>query len=223
MPNMFATLAAKPHSTSKRMISNIYSKSYLHSSFPLAHLSTEILSNRLLPLLDDAATSGEPLEMQGLLHATTMDFVTGYLFGIPQSSNFLRDADYRQYWLSLYQSRHGHLFFGQETPGFTAWMRKIGIRLVPHWVDAANQELEAWCLGLCDAAETAIRNEEGGNMNGEGDPVVYRQVTDSIIKERKRTNPTGETKDTLLDEEKLTVASEMLDHLGLYHCRFLSS
>ncbi|KAI9678808.1 MAG: hypothetical protein M1817_005867 [Caeruleum heppii] len=216
VPNMFSILRTRPHSSRKRMISNIYSKSYLRSSPAFEALSREIIHSRLLPTLEEAARSESALEVQDLFHSTTMDFITAYLFGLPQSSNFIQDQAFREHWLRLYQSRHAHIFHGQETPALTGWLKKFGIRMVPAWIDEANRELEAWCLSLCDAAEASL-SSENAQTDTEGEPVVYSQVRNSMLKERSKIDSAATSSSTLLPNERLSIASEMLDHLAAGH------
>lgn len=57
MPNMFASHHKQEHSARKKMLSNLYAKSFLHKSEPLQAQSTIILFGRLLPILAAAASA----------------------------------------------------------------------------------------------------------------------------------------------------------------------
>jgi unspecific monooxygenase len=91
-PNMFSTTLSKPHSARKRMIPNIYSKSYLHSSPQLPAISQTLIYDRLLPIIQSAGKS-IVLDVLELNFAVTMDFINAYLFGLPNGSNFCRKRD----------------------------------------------------------------------------------------------------------------------------------
>jgi hypothetical protein len=63
------------------MISNIYSKSSVHSSPALARQAHVILYDRLLPLLDSASKPhryANGVDIHDIWNATTMDFITAY-------------------------------------------------------------------------------------------------------------------------------------------------
>ena len=153
------------------MISNIYSKSNIHNSPALARQSQVILYDRLLPIIDSlssASQNGNGVDVHELWNAATMDGITAYLFGLKNSSNFLQNEPYRRHWLSLYQSRKKYTFFSQELPRLTKFCKKLGIYLVPAWVDDANRELEAWTQDRCDStmaymAEAAATDKDVGN------------------------------------------------------------
>jgi len=142
---MFSAWHSRTHAARKRMISNIYSKSVLHSSPALARQAQVILYDRLLPLLNYASTSNvsDGFDIHEIWNATTMDFITAYQFGLRNGSKFLQNKPERRHWLSLYHSRKTHTFFNQELPRLTKFFKYLGIRLCPTWVDDANRELEA--------------------------------------------------------------------------------
>lgn len=54
---MFASHHKQEHSARKKMLSGLYAKSYLHKSEPLQAQATQILFGRLLPLLEDTAST----------------------------------------------------------------------------------------------------------------------------------------------------------------------
>lgn len=91
--NMFSTQHSKPHGAIKKMVSNVYSKSYISSS-PAVHSQTGIiLYDRLLPTLAAQVRSKGPTEVMGVFFGTTMDFMTAFLFGLRSSSNYLGDEN----------------------------------------------------------------------------------------------------------------------------------
>ena len=72
----------------------------------------------------------------------TMDFVTGYQFGLESSSNFIVDVKKREWFLTMYASRIGYYFWPQEHPKLTAFLKSCHWRLVPEFVDAANNDIQ---------------------------------------------------------------------------------
>ncbi|KAF2271589.1 cytochrome P450 monooxygenase-like protein [Westerdykella ornata] len=215
VPNMFSTPDNKTHSRRKRMISNIYSKSVVTTSPYLKAQISTILYNRFLPYLSatfsgdrnpsDAKQEPGVLNISPLLYATTMDIVTGYIFGLSSSSNLIDNPDELSRFLSLYNSRRSYNFWPQEYPRLTTALRKwFRYRLSPQWVDDANDEIEKWTEAMCDGAARVL---EQSDIKPEDVPVVYQQLSTALAKEAKKSGL-----DNL--ERKYELASEVLDHLA---------
>ncbi|CAO2655882.1 Nn.00g046850.m01.CDS01 [Neocucurbitaria sp. VM-36] len=203
--NMFSTGSNKPHSRRKRMLSNIYSKSYVTANEALLAQMSTIMYARFLPHLastfDGAAEPGV-LNIYALLSATTMDIVTGYIFGLNASSNLIDNPEQLDWFLDLYNSRRSYNFWPQEFPELTAFVEKrLGYRLTPKWVDEANGEIEKWTAKMCERANARLSSGAG---NSESLPVVYQQLVNALSRETKE----NDTSPTVL------LASEVLDHLA---------
>ncbi|KAF2130411.1 cytochrome P450 monooxygenase-like protein [Dothidotthia symphoricarpi CBS 119687] len=205
--NMFSTGGNKPHAGRKRMLSNIYSKSVVTASPVLLAQLSSIIYERFLPCLD-ATLSGENagvLDIYSFLSASTMDIVTGYIFGLKASSNLIRDSKQLVWFLDLYNSRRSFNFWPQEFPELTGLLEKwLKYRLVPKWVGEANNEIETWTKKMCDSAAGVLLADEA---KAEDTPVVYQQLQAALAKEAKKTGVV-ETQSTML------IASEVLDHLA---------
>ena len=206
VPNMFSTAESRPHSVRKRMVTNIYSKSYLQSSEALAEVVKHIIYKRLFPLLNGCAEPKEPVDVLQLNYAAMMDGVNGYVFGLAAGSNLIEDVRARKDFLHLYQSRKDHTYFPQELPGFTRFMSILRLNVVPLWVDAANRKLEDWCLDMCRKTERQIRHGELKTK-----PEVYTQLSDSLKRSDKES--LSGPKASL----ELSVASELFDHVAAGH------
>ncbi|TID15282.1 cytochrome P450 [Venturia nashicola] len=215
--NMFSDRYSKSHSTRKRMISNIYSKSHLHSSPTLTEVTKELLFNRLLPKLDKYATERRAFNIYPELSGMTMDFVTGYQFGLAASSNLIQDDEFRNHFLDLYDSRRSYNFWPQELPGFTSFLARLGWKLVPDWVGEANKGIEEWTLKMCDDASSflssqkATRVEDVPASEAKNFPAVYSQLLSGMAKSK---TPSPSTTNTNNDQDRLEIASELLDHLA---------
>lgn len=214
---MFSDRHAKSHSTRKRMISNVYSKSHLQSSISMTEVTKELLFNRLLPKLDRWATEGRPLNIYPELSGMTMDFVTGYQFGLAASSNLMQDDEFRKYFLDLYHSRRSYNFWPQELPGFTSFLAtRLGWNLVPDWVGEANKGIEDWTMKMCDGASSflcktgATRVEDVPAEEAKNFPAVYSQLVSGLVKSKKDYLTTKTTP----EQDRLEIASELLDHLA---------
>jgi len=201
------------------MISNIYSKSNIHGSPALARQARVILYERLLPIINSAASAPQlsGIDVHDLWNASTMDFITCYLFGLKNGSNFLNDASYRRHWLSLYHGRKTYTFFPQELPRLTKFCKALYINLVPRWVDDANQELEAWTQERCDATIAYLKDGAAEDKDAGNEPVVLSALLNGIEKERKSKGEESILHSTTLLHTRLSIASEMIDHLAAGH------
>lgn len=210
---MFSTKESKPHAARKRMVSNVYSKSFIQSSNEAHEITRLILFDRLLPTLDVCAAKDSPLEVHEFNYAVTMDFISSYLFGLSNDSNFIRDAKMRKRFLSWYFKRNEHSFWKQELPDVIFYLRAIGIHVVPQWVHAANRGIEAWVLQLCRGAEQSILAATEYTEKAHGTrPVVYSQLLASLKRSIDTTN-TPKQNEMCVKPETLA-ASELLDHVA---------
>ncbi|KAI1915019.1 hypothetical protein LOZ61_001943 [Ophidiomyces ophidiicola] len=206
-----ASMGSKPHSQRKRMMSNIYSKSYLQSSPHLARISRKLLFSRLFPILERHADAGDSFDVYELNNAITMDFVTAYIFGLPASTNFLEDVATRKHWIHAFQCRKPFEFYYQEVPNFIAWANYLNIPVIPRWCRGANDYMESWGLELCDNADKYM-----SSTDIELEPIVYKQLKLSMLKQLP-----GNCKEPL-DEEtskmlRIDVACELYDQLTAGH------
>ncbi|KAI0096359.1 cytochrome P450 [Nemania sp. FL0031] len=211
VPCMFSSAHSRPHSVRKRMVSNVYSKSYINTSISQAAQSDLILNTRLMPVLE-ASVSQSQIDVHSLFCAVSMDFVSAYCFGIRRSANFIGDMTLREHWLKLYTTRKGYSFFSQEFPRLSNALAYLGIRLTPRWVDTANQELETWCKGLTDATLDDLR-QSGPEIDSANDPVVVRTLLAGYEKERKVQGIASPIYSSIVRDPELSIASEVFDHL----------
>ena len=181
------------------MVSNVYSKSYVQGSAALHQSSEIILFERLLPLLHSIAESGTAVNMHELNFAATMDGINAYLFGLENGTNFINDEQYRKHWLHLYHCRRTYTFFNENMAKFTRTLQKIGVRLIPRFVDDANHEIGAWLLGMCQAAQKTVDGEKVATRDVDK-PTVYAHLSKSLMKHEE----------LLRGSRELSVASEML-------------
>ncbi|OGM49135.1 cytochrome P450 [Aspergillus bombycis] len=202
--SMFTMIGSKPHSVRKRMLSNIYSKSYLQSSPHMRLISETILFDRLLPMIQEAVSSNAPIEVHDLNQGLTIDFVSAYLFGLANGTNWLQDEPFRHRMLHYYQGRKPYEFYHQEVPGLLSWAKSIGIHLIPRWCDEANEMLDAWCLDLCDRAEQCLQSTDASV-----EPVAYKQLQQAMIKQSSQKGNTEESS----KQQRLDIACEMYDQL----------
>lgn len=190
VPPMVSMLEHKPHSVQKRMVSNVYSKSYLQNSEDLQTIANHLIFDRFLPILESVAEKGIEMDVLDFLQAVGMDFTSAYLFGLPNGTDFMNNVKYRRFWLQDYKT------FKNQLPA-----------------ERAGGEVERSCLSMCEAAERFINS--GTKFNEDSpitQPVVYGQLYKSLRDQSLQSDlePKPQTITT-------TAASEMLDHLIAGH------
>lgn len=207
---MFSMEKRDIHSARKRMISNVYAKSSLQASPALRKISETILCRRMLPRI--AAAPGGVLEAYELFSAVTLDVVTSYIFGLEQGSNFTDHPEVGAKWLHDYKSRQPYLFWIQEMPNVFQLFSKLGLGgwLIPDWVGRKSVAIEEQCLEWCDAAEDAILSGKAAE-SVRYYPTVYGQLRSMLKKQEKSAEKLNSQ---LSQEQRLDLASEMLDHLA---------
>ncbi|KAI0442790.1 cytochrome P450 [Xylaria telfairii] len=215
VPCTFSSLHPRHHSIRKRMISNVYSKSYICASISQAAQSDIILNERLIPVLEASilqSQSPHGIDVHSLFCAVAMDFISAYCFGASRSADFIRLKAHRKHWLKIYTTRKGYGFFSQELPGISKVLKYLGVHLTPRWVDAANRELEAWCKELSDVTIQDLRRSEL-ELNSADDPVVVRALLAGYEKEKTMHGTASPIHSTTILNPELSVASEVFDHV----------
>jgi cytochrome P450 len=206
--NMFSTVGHQEHSVRKRMMSNVYSKSFLQLSSQIAENSVTLLRDRFLPLLQQVAEQCIALDVHEMNNGFTMDFMSAYLFGVANSTTFSTDSVARRRFLEPYHSRRRYEFYSQEVPKLMKLSKNLGLPVVPKSVDDANEVIEAWALKMCDGANHFLEALPSPGA----EPVVYKQLKKSMEKSQRK----GWAIDTS-DRMRRELASEMLDQLGAGH------
>lgn len=170
-------------------------------------ISQTVIFSRLLPVLDSAVIEQTPVEVLELGHATTMDFITAFIFGLQNGSNFTQDVPARKQFLTTYQRPRPYRFWSGELPGLRSILNKFGPIIEPKFVQEATNYLENWTLTRTKAAETSrtakISDEEKDIPTTA--PIVYNQVHQSTLK-----NP-------FPYPQELQIATELQDHLAAGH------
>ncbi|KOS48290.1 hypothetical protein ACN38_g683 [Penicillium nordicum] len=153
-----------PHAHQKRMLSKIYSKSFLQESGDLRTISKVILRDRLMPILKTAGEGGEVLNVLPLFQAVGMDFTSSFLFGLREGTRYLFNIPEWKIWLEEYE-QFKYLSRDDRYMGF----------------------IEAWCLGFCNRIEASktqrIFSDEGKQPST--NPVVYYQLRQSLLAQKE--------------------------------------
>ena len=202
--NMFSMKESRLHAAQRRLVSNSYSKSQLQSSPEIHQIAQTLIFGRYLPLLDSLAITKAAVEVHELNFATTMDFINAYIFGLSNGTNFIQDVKARKHLLHIDQCRRPYIIYPQELPGVTNFLKQLRINIVPSWVDAATDELEAFCTKMCNAAVQTLQN---ASLTPSNTPVVYRNLS-PLLHKSPPYSP------IITPDPSLLIASELLDHLA---------
>lgn len=199
------------------MLSNIYAKSTLQGSPAMTAITKTLTNDVMVPRLKQLSKANDgDVEIYDFFCAAAMDFVSAYVFGLKNSSQFVKLDDMAKPFFRDYKARQGYGFWPQEMPIFTALMKAIGMRnlLVPKWVDKANNQIETWLIGMCDKAEDTVRKAEMDGVKGEPEdwPTVYSQLRNALLKESQVKSSSDPSIEQAVATNRLSVASEMLDH-----------
>ena len=180
-------LDSKSHSAQKRLLSNVYSKSFLQTSTDLQKISEHMILKRIHPIIRSVADKGIEMDVFDFSQAIGMDFTTAYLFGLSNGTDFMNDVELRHYWLKEYDTFRFRL---------------------PH--ERAGSEIERWSMRLCEAAENTLTHEkEVKNPPLSTEPVVYGRLSRGLAQ-----GPQGKTDAQYVSR---ATASEMLDHIIAGH------
>ncbi|KAJ9615323.1 hypothetical protein H2200_001398 [Cladophialophora chaetospira] len=213
--NMFTMIDGKEHSERKRMLSNVYSKSIVLSSPTTRATTASIMYKRLLPLLQESSDKGSPIEMLELSYGYAMDAFMAYQFGLSRGSNFIQDVQRRKWYLDLFFRRRPYLFFITETPRLISRLSRVGLRIVPKWVDAATDELETWNLDICDSAEQLLSQNDA--IPAEDYPVIYAQERLALRKAYQGITRLYTPRADQTYPFRYEIASDMYDHNAAAH------
>ena len=216
--NMFSTLESRPHSIRKRMISNSYSKSYLHSSAPLSAVTKSVLYDRLLPCLETHSKRSKVFNMFSVISATTFDYAAGYLFGVAASckvASMLENLGTFEDFFTMHNDRgKGHRwFYIQELHQLTLFLSRFGFPIVPPIAQTAFDDVEDFGIKFCNAAAATLKEYDAVTTadmpyDSIGDfPTVYAQLKSSLEKNSSKDDGLR----NMSDDIRLQIASELTD------------
>ncbi|CAG8184447.1 unnamed protein product [Penicillium olsonii] len=159
--NMVGMLHNAPHAHQKRMLSKIYSKSFLQQSADLDSISRHILSERLMPILKKSSDSQEVVNVLPLFQAIGMDFTSSFLFGLGRGTEYSLKIPEWMVWLEEYE-RFKYMSRHDRYMGF----------------------IERWCLELCERAEVSREDDTPSEGSPSTNAVVYEQLRQSLAAQK---------------------------------------
>lgn len=161
--NMVGMVHNAPHAHQKRMLSKIYSKSFLVGSDDLHTISKVVLWDRLMPILKRAGDNEEVLNVLPLFQDVGMDFTSSFLFGLKSGTRYLFNIPEWNIWLEEYES-FKYLSRDDRYMGF----------------------IEQWCLDLCDQMEMSEKQDASVDPDlPSTHAVVYDQLHQSLLDQKE--------------------------------------
>lgn len=138
-----------------------------------------------------------------------------YQFGLSLGSNFIQDAAKRNWYLDNFFGRRPWIYWITEHPKFASALSKVGINIIPKWVDDSTDALESWQIDICDKAEALISSrpnvasEDPGNF-----PAIFATERAQFIKAdgKEWKAASGQAY-----PRRLEIASDMYDHNAAAH------
>ena len=177
-PNLFTIKDNETHHAHKRIFSNPFTKSSILSSQPAICSVQEALFHRILPILHKAALDCRSIEVLEFHYSYFLDVFVQWQFGRSLRSNLIEDEDERRMYLDGFFGPAGFTFWQYYFPNFSAALRRLGIYLVPKWVDDGFAKVEAWNLEKCDRAHKLLVSAEP--LAPEDHPGVFEQAMKSM-------------------------------------------
>ena len=204
----------KRHKERKRILSSVYSKTTLFASPEIQKISQVLLLERLLPTIEAAAQQQNPLDALEYSLAYSIDFMTAYLFGLRNSTNFLQDVDTRKRWLVAHDRAKEHQFWSVEFPSLSLFIGKLGINLLPPEIVLLTEEVQDLCLQLMENVKKSLISsprEAKDESTSWTRPVVYEQLLQHLGPSFDNKVPASLPDQ--FSQVRLTIASELMDHI----------
>lgn len=155
--NLVSMLGNREHTERKRMLSHVYSKSFIQASSPMQDFSTKLVYEKLGPALR-AAVAGKrggewgELDAYTLNQALGLDFTSAFLLGAGAGTDFMLDLPAARELLLRWKIK------SRELPGH----------------EIATRELESFVLGLVRKSERGQADDEQG--------IVVRQFKEHLTR-----------------------------------------
>ena len=195
---MFAMIEPKPHLERRRMLTNVYTKTYIQGSPELTNILNTMLSERLLPQMRRWAETGREVDVHRENKAFIMDCGTAYIFGLGNGTNFIQKPEEKAL-LRDFELGISGLFWFTEAPSFVRFITYVGMKLVRDEVIKSFQAMEDLCLKMSEKARLMLQH--GSAKVRSAHPTVYTQLCKKL--EEAKNSP-----DTINN----LAAAELLDH-----------
>ena len=167
------------------MLSGIYSKSSIFSSSVVRTAASDLIYNKLFPLIRQSINEDKPLNMQPLNVAFSVDIFTSFALGRKGATDFITDQAQMRWCHERLQSWQTDAFWiGLVPSAVFSWMQKVPLlrSLVPPWCieGGTRTDLENWTLGLCDHVADLTSGQK--DLQGTDDwPLVFATQQEKLL------------------------------------------
>ncbi|KIW79850.1 hypothetical protein Z517_06465 [Fonsecaea pedrosoi CBS 271.37] len=211
---MFTMMDRKQHAERKKMISKSYTKSTILSSGALRETLNVLVSEQLLPLIEESSTTRIPIEVCDLNRAYAMDIFTSYQYGSSLKTTFIQDMKRRQWYFTRYFRSRPYFFAMTEMPGFLTLLSRLSAPFRARSIKKALNELENWNLEMCDKAVGLIIAEESSGIGiaKREYPVILAQLYVSLQRLHSEITDLSSPQKQSAYPFRYELASEMFDH-----------
>ncbi|KAH7066474.1 putative cytochrome P450 monooxygenase [Paraphoma chrysanthemicola] len=164
MPNLVSMASPKDHADRRRLLSHIYSKSYVLNSKHMQVLASVLVYERLLLIFESAAREDRHLDLYQVNGALGADFMSAFIYGLTNSTNYICNATECQ---EFFQ-RHDAVLRNFDQTGMM------------------REEIEMQGLRLCHAANALLQQPSEKSESSKPlptEPVVYAVLENRLPKE----------------------------------------
>lgn len=198
------------HRRRHKRIRGVHDRAFIGTSPHIREIMRDLMVNRVLPVLENIATSREGAKsILPIAQSVALDCTSAFAFGIPLSLNFIVNAKARKEWLDPFATAFPTdqaSFWLREHPRLTEYLCMLGIPLVSKNTAPARRRFEVWVLPKVDSAEEVVKTRDKGQAIQTGHlPVLYDAV---------RTVEAENNGFTMTEARRHELASECLDHIG---------
>ncbi|KAH8660811.1 cytochrome P450 3A6 [Tricladium varicosporioides] len=197
-PFMFAMRSNKAHIERKRMLSQVYTKSYVMMSEELSTILNTIVIGKFLPRVARFAEEGKAIDIHRENKALIMDIATAYFFGLGNGTGMIENPVEKKM-IDDFDSAIKGIFWFTEFPYLLDWVLRLRVPIVPQEIIEAFPKLEEFCYKICLQTKEKISS---GSLK-ESLPIVYSEF-------RRKLEASETVRPDELDTE---IATEMLDHV----------
>ena len=195
-------LSKESHAERKRMVSSLFTKTYIQNSPDVREILKIIVSGHLRTQLNTWTKNKSVVDVLETGKACLMDITTAWLFGLHHGSDVLRDGIAAEQFFTPFRHSGAGFFWRSEFYKATKQLRRISIHLVPRSTYPARRTVQTWSAKLIENIERSSFNEQTSSSK----PIVYSQLRLNL-----------EQSDLPASKLEATLSAELLDHLVASH------
>ena len=147
-----------------------------------------------MPIIQEFADRGLPLEIGEINDAVAFDFITGFIFGASNSTNLLEDAHFRKTFLTHHYTERSQGLWKQELPRIHSLMKQLGLNVTTE----SAKWMQDWFLHAFER----YRSEHRRNTDETG-AVLLKHLSPISMEMCRQSG---------VQDPHLTVISEIHDH-----------